>query len=90
MRAFQRYNTNEENVRSSEFLLFFLTLFCLVCNMVPENWHICVNKGLTCLLTKTHSLFLIISRTLVLPTWAKFAWAAKPSNEVGTFEINTN
>ncbi len=26
------------------FLMFF---FCLACNMVPENWHICVNKGIT-------------------------------------------
>ncbi len=23
----------------------FLILFCLACNSVPENWHICVNKG---------------------------------------------
>ncbi len=25
--------------------------FCLACNSVPENWHICVNKGLTYLKT---------------------------------------
>ncbi len=25
-------------------------LFCLACNTAPENWHICVNKGLTYLL----------------------------------------
>ncbi len=28
----------------------FLILFCLACNSVPENWHICVNKGHTYLL----------------------------------------
>ncbi len=41
--------TTEENGRPSLFLLF-LMLFCLACNLVPENWHICVNKGLTNLL----------------------------------------
>ncbi len=25
----------------------FLMLICLACKSVPENWHICVNKGLT-------------------------------------------
>ncbi len=30
------------------FLMFFS---CLACSMVPENWHICVNKGITYLLT---------------------------------------
>ncbi len=28
----------------------FLMLFYLACNSVPENWHICVNKGLPYLL----------------------------------------
>ncbi len=41
---------NEENGRSSLFLLFPNIFFCLACNMVPENWHICVNKGITYLL----------------------------------------
>ncbi len=30
---------------------FFLMLFCLACNSVPENWYICVNKCQTYLLT---------------------------------------
>ncbi len=34
----------------------FLMLFCLACNSVPENWHICVNKGLNYLLTWTTHL----------------------------------
>ncbi len=25
----------------------FLMRICLACKSVPENWHICVNKGLT-------------------------------------------
>ncbi len=29
----------------------FLMLFCLACNAVPDNWHICVNNGLIYLLT---------------------------------------
>ncbi len=29
------------------FFCFLMFLFCLACNMVPENWHICVNKGVT-------------------------------------------
>ncbi len=31
--------------------VFKCFFFCLVCNMVPENWHICVNKGIPYLLT---------------------------------------
>ncbi len=31
----------------------FVTLFCPACNTGPENWHICVIKGLTYLLKKT-------------------------------------
>ncbi len=27
------------------FFCFLMFFFCLACNMVPENWHICVNKG---------------------------------------------
>ncbi len=42
---------NEENGRSSKFLLFLYNFFCLACNIVPENWHICVNKGITYLLS---------------------------------------
>ncbi len=36
---------------SSTHELFIVTLFCLACNTVLENWHIYVNKGLTYLLT---------------------------------------
>ncbi len=35
-----------------DFFCFLMFFFCLACNMVPENWHICVNKGLTYLLTQ--------------------------------------
>ncbi len=31
----------------------FLMLFCFACNSVPENWHICVNRGRTYLLNTT-------------------------------------
>ncbi len=31
----------KENGRSACFLM----LFCLACNMVPTQWHICVNKN---------------------------------------------
>ncbi len=37
---------NEEN----SFCLFLNVFFYLVCDTVPENWHICVNTGLTYLL----------------------------------------
>ncbi len=32
------------------FCLFRNVFFSLACNTVPENWHICVNKGHTYLL----------------------------------------
>ncbi len=28
-------------------------LFCFACNSVPENWHICVNRGRTYLRNTT-------------------------------------
>ncbi len=34
------------------FCLPLNVFFCLACNTVSENWHICVNKGLTYLLKK--------------------------------------
>ncbi len=33
------------------FFCLLMFLVCLACNMVPDNWHICVNKGITYLLT---------------------------------------
>ncbi len=33
--------------------------FCLACNMVPENKHICVNKGIIHLLTLSGELGLV-------------------------------
>ncbi len=33
------------------FFCFFMFFFCLACNKAPENQHICVNKGITYLLT---------------------------------------
>ncbi len=32
----------------------FLMLFCLACKSVPENCHICGNKGFAYLLSVTH------------------------------------
>ncbi len=32
------------------FFCFFNVCSYLACNVVPENWHICVNKGITYLL----------------------------------------
>ncbi len=29
------------------FFCFLMFFFCLACSVVPENWHICVNKGIT-------------------------------------------
>ncbi len=46
---------NEENGRWSKFLN---APFCWACNTVPENWHICVNKGLTYLHIHLKSSFL--------------------------------
>ncbi len=40
----------------------FVTLFCLACNTVPENWHICVNKGLNYLENRLSNTF----------DWARF------------------
>ncbi len=40
------------------FCLFLNVLFCWACNTVPENWHICVNKGLTYLHIHLKSSFL--------------------------------
>ncbi len=40
---------------------YFLMLFCLTCNLVPENWNTCFSKGLTylhqwnqCITTQIH------------------------------------
>ncbi len=40
------------------FCLFLNVLFCLACNTVPENWHICAHKGLTYLQINLKSSFL--------------------------------
>ncbi len=41
----------KEMAAQVNFFCFLMFFFCLACNMVPENWHICVNKGITYLLT---------------------------------------
>ncbi len=57
--AFQLFNWTWPFMLISDCFLMF---FCLACNTVPENWHSCINKGLTDLLiiwsTKNFSTFL--------------------------------
>ncbi len=43
-------------------LMFLNVFFCLACNIVPENWHICVNKGIIYLLTLSSDSSLGISQ----------------------------
>ncbi len=51
--ALTDYILRQFKTRKKKMAACFVTLFCLACNTVPENWHICVNKGLTNVLNST-------------------------------------
>ncbi len=46
------------------FCLFLNVFFCLACNTAPENWHICVNRGLTYLLIYLKKSLFIIPKSV--------------------------
>ncbi len=46
------------------FVCLLMFLVCLACKMVPENWHICVNKGIAYYLL-TSSMALISGNKLM-------------------------
>ncbi len=51
-----QFKTQMKKMAAQVDFCLFCSVFCVACNTVPENWHTCVNKGLTYLLNREYNV----------------------------------